>query len=164
MAIRGTFSCHVPCSCLLEFNFELINLSLVLPCFPPSNIFYHIWFLQSHVFFPISKILIPVPWQFWGLGHLWSQNDVFTSWLSLTATSTITSQIHIRHLQIVSANWCIVLGHMAAALNSYRLVWATLKSIASSAILDLWKILSYRFTVEPPCYFGINRKLMKRPF
>ncbi len=46
----------------------------------------------------------------------------------------------------------------------YRLVWATLKSIASSAILDLWKFLSYRFTIKPPCYFGINRKLMKRPF
>ncbi len=47
--------------------------------------------------------------------------------------------------------------------DDYRLVWATLKTIASSAILDLWKFLSYRFTGEPPCYFGINRKLMKRP-
>jgi hypothetical protein len=43
----------------------------------------------------------------------------------------------------------------------YRLVWATLKTIASSASL---KFLSYRFTVKLPCYFGINRKLIKRPF
>ncbi len=48
--------------------------------------------------------------------------------------------------------------------HEYRLVWATLKTIASSAILDLWKFSSYRFTVQLPCYFGINRKLMKRPF
>ncbi len=46
----------------------------------------------------------------------------------------------------------------------YCLVWAMLKTIASSAILDLWKFLTYRFTVELPCYFSINRKLMKRPF
>ena len=46
----------------------------------------------------------------------------------------------------------------------YRLVWATLKTIASSAILDLEKFLSYPFTANPPCYFSTNRKLMKRPF
>ena len=45
----------------------------------------------------------------------------------------------------------------------YRLVWATLKTDASSAILDL-KFFSYCLTWEPPCYFGINRKLMKKPF
>ena len=32
----------------------------------------------------------------------------------------------------------------------YRLGWATLKTIASSAILDLWKFLSYRFTLNHP--------------
>jgi hypothetical protein len=48
--------------------------------------------------------------------------------------------------------------------QTYRLVWATLTTIASSAILDLWKFLSYHFTVKLPCYFGINRKLIKRPF
>jgi hypothetical protein len=40
---------------------------------------------------------------------------------------------------------------------------ATLKTIASSDILDLRNFLSYRFAAEPPCYFGTNRKLMKRP-
>ncbi len=48
--------------------------------------------------------------------------------------------------------------------GSYRLVWATLKTDASSAILDLKFFLLYRFAAEPPCYFGTNRKLMKRPF
>ncbi len=44
----------------------------------------------------------------------------------------------------------------------YRLVWATLKTIASSNNLDLWKFLSYCFAAELPCYFGTIRKLMKR--
>jgi hypothetical protein len=50
---------------------------------------------------------------------------------------------------------------MEAALHSYRLVWGKLKTIASSAILDLKFFLSYHFTAELPCYHGTNRKLMK---
>ncbi len=46
----------------------------------------------------------------------------------------------------------------------YCLVWATLKTIASSNILDLWNFLTYCFATKPPSYFGTNRKLMKRPF
>ncbi len=38
------------------------------------------------------------------LGHLWSQNDVIMSWLSLTATSNY-SPIHLRHFQSVWAHW-----------------------------------------------------------
>jgi hypothetical protein len=34
------------------------------------------------------------------LGHVWSQNDVITSWWWLTATSK-ASNIHIRHTQSV---------------------------------------------------------------
>ncbi len=49
------------------------------------------------------------------------------------------------------------------SLDWYHLVWATLKTDTSSAILDL-QFFSYHFTAKPPCYFGINRKLMKRPF
>jgi hypothetical protein len=35
------------------------------------------------------------------LGHLWSQNDIITSWLRLTATSTNASCIHMKHIQSV---------------------------------------------------------------
>ncbi len=55
-------------------------------------------------------------------------------------------------------------GHMGAPFHCYRLVWATLKTIASSNILDLRNFLTYRFAAEPPSYFDTNRKLMKRLF
>jgi hypothetical protein len=123
---------------------------VILPCLPPSNILYPIWFLQSHMFFlsqypynspltvlgfwvtcgvkmmplhhdwacqppqpllltstfDIYKVFEHIDMLFWGiwqqswtviptllgsdlgvLGHLWSQNDVNTSWLRLTANS-----------------------------------------------------------------------------
>ncbi len=44
---------------------------------------------------------------------------VTCSWLSLTATSTTASHIHIRHIKKFCAYWYAVHGHMAAALNSY---------------------------------------------
>ncbi len=47
---------------------------------------------------------------------------------------------------------------------SYRLVWATPETIATSAILYLIKFLSYHLTVEPLCFYGTNRKLLKRAF
>ena len=35
------------------------------------------------------------------LGHLWSQNDIITSWLRPTATSTTAPHIYIQHIQSV---------------------------------------------------------------
>ncbi len=46
----------------------------------------------------------------------------------------------------------------------YRLVWAEPKTIATSAIFYLIKFLLYHFTIEPPCFDGTNRKLLKRAF
>ena len=46
----------------------------------------------------------------------------------------------------------------------YGLFWAEPKTIATSAILYLIKFVSYHFTVEPPCFYGTNRKLLKRAF
>jgi hypothetical protein len=34
------------------------------------------------------------------LGHLWSQNDVVTPWLSLTATSNCFPRIYIRYVKV----------------------------------------------------------------
>ncbi len=73
------------------------------------------------------------------------------------------------HVDVLSycCNAILLFCHVVIFVNCvgvYRLVWAMLKTIASSTILDLWKFLSYHFTMKPPCYFGINRKLMKRPF
>ncbi len=72
--------------------------------------------------------------------------------------------LHISILDIYTVFKPLVWFLKGVCVHPYRLVWATLKTIASSAILDLWKFLSYPFTVKPPYYFGINRKLMKRPF
>jgi hypothetical protein len=49
-------------------------------------------------------------------------------------------------------------------LELYCLVWAEPNTIATSAILYLIKFLSYHFTVKPPCFYGTNRKLLKRAF
>jgi hypothetical protein len=46
----------------------------------------------------------------------------------------------------------------------YPLVWAEPKTIANSAILYVIKFVLYHFTVEPPCFYGINRKPLKRAF
>ncbi len=47
----------------------------------------------------------------------------------------------------------------------YCLVWATLKTDARAALFETFKIF-YRIVLQQklPCYFGINRKLIKRPF
>jgi hypothetical protein len=70
-------------------------------------------------------------------------------------------------LYLESANFLIFLILFILHLGRpeyHRLVWATLKTDASSsAILDRWNFLSYCFAAEPPYYFGTNRKLMKRP-
>ena len=52
------------------------------------------------------------------LGHLWSQNDVITSWLRLTANLSCCC-IHIRHKQSVWAHWYGFHGHTVAALKGY---------------------------------------------
>jgi hypothetical protein len=59
-------------------------------------------------------------WSIIGLrqGHLWSQNDVITPWLSLADTLTTASCIHLRHTQRFWAHLYVGLGHMAAAFNS----------------------------------------------
>jgi len=64
---------------------------------PPTSILYiykvfeHIDMLSIGIGYqPYTVIPTPQPtWlRFWaGLGHLWSQDDVITSWLRLTATS-----------------------------------------------------------------------------
>ncbi len=46
----------------------------------------------------------------------------------------------------------------------YRLVWAEPKTIATSAILYLIKFVLYHFPVKPPCFYGTNRKPLKRAF
>jgi hypothetical protein len=51
-----------------------------------------------------------------------------------------------------------------AWLMLYRLVRAEPKTIATSAILYLIKLVLYHFTVKPPCFYGINKKLLKRAF
>ncbi len=76
----------------------------------------------------------------------------------------IASHIHIRHINSVGAHWYAVHGHMTVASNSYRLVWAEPKTIATSAILYLIKLVSYHFTVESPCFYDTNRELLKRAF
>ncbi len=64
---------------------------------------------------------------------------------------------------VLSTQKCTLPISTYVTSTGYRLVWAMLKTIASSDILDLWNFLSYHFAAEPPCYFGTNRKLMKRP-
>jgi hypothetical protein len=46
----------------------------------------------------------------------------------------------------------------------YRLVWAEPKTIATSAILYLIKLVSYHFILELPCFYDTNRKPLKRAF
>ena len=73
------------------------------------------------------------------LGHLWSRNDVITSWLRLTATSTTASRIHIRHIQSVWAHSYAVHGHASAALNSYNhLTWLLFWGSAWSLVESKW--------------------------
>jgi hypothetical protein len=47
-------------------------------------------------------------------------------------------------------------------LNRYRLVWAEPKTHATSAILYLIKLVSYHFTMEPPCFYDTNRKPLEK--
>ncbi len=64
------------------------------------------------------------------------------------------------------------LGHLskdvtckiAVPVKNYCLVWAEPKTIATSAILYLTKLVSYHFTVKPPCFYDTNRKPLKRAF
>ncbi len=93
------------------------------------------WFLHPHKAYTmcLSK-LICCPWAYssnlkqlylhylahiFGLGHLWSQHDVITSWMSLKATSNCFLCIHIRHMQSVWSHWFAVHGHTTLASNSY---------------------------------------------
>ncbi len=57
---------------------------------------------------------------FGDLGHLWSQNDVITSWLRLHSYSA-ASHIHIRHIQSIWAHWYAVHRHsVAVSLSSTK--------------------------------------------
>ncbi len=55
---------------------------------------------------------------FWGLGHLWSQIDVITSWLRMADNSNCFLHSHL-YIQSVWAHWHAVHGHMAVASNIY---------------------------------------------
>jgi hypothetical protein len=46
----------------------------------------------------------------------------------------------------------------------YRLVWAQPKTHATSAILYLIKLVSYDFTLKPPCFYDNNEKPLERAF
>jgi hypothetical protein len=46
----------------------------------------------------------------------------------------------------------------------YRLVWAEPKTIATSAVLYLIKLVSYHFTLKLPCFCDTKRKPLKRAF
>jgi hypothetical protein len=54
--------------------------------------------------------------------------------------------------------------YIMAGQAVYRLVWAEPKTIATSAILYLIKLVSYHFTLKPPCFYDTNRKSLKRAF
>jgi hypothetical protein len=47
---------------------------------------------------------------------------------------------------------------------AYCLVWAEPKTIATSNILHLWKLIKYCFTVKPLHFYYINRKPLIRAF
>ena len=51
--------------------------------------------------------------------HLWSQNDVNTSWLRGWQPPQTISPIHIRHIQSGWAHWNAVHWHTATALHSF---------------------------------------------
>jgi hypothetical protein len=53
-----------------------------------------------------------------------------------------------------------VIREMNLRESTYRLVWAEPKTIATSTILYLIKFVSYHFTLEPPCFYSTNRKLL----
>ncbi len=90
------------------------------------------------------------------LGHLWSQNDIITSWLRLTATSTTAYRIHTRHIQSVWAHWYAVHGHMAAALNNHTqttwlIFWGSGSLVESNDDFTSWLRLtaSSNFFLHP---------------
>ncbi len=107
----------LPCSLLMlvgipRWPHQLI--SWYISVFIPQTFFIHFNFYSHICSFP-SQYPQVSPDNSGVLGHLWSQNDVIMSWLSLTATSTI----HIRHIWNVWEHWYIVLEHTAAALSRY---------------------------------------------
>ncbi len=53
------------------------------------------------------------------LGRMWSQNDVITSWLRMTATSKCFLRIQVRHTQNVWAHSYAVHGRKITAIHSY---------------------------------------------
>ncbi len=53
------------------------------------------------------------------LGHLWSQNDVITSWLRLTATSNCFFLQYSTYTKCLNTLICCPLTSLEAALNSY---------------------------------------------
>jgi len=63
---------------------------------------------------------------FW-LGYLWSQNDIITSWLRLTAPPQTASTIHIRHIQSVWAHRYAANQQYSSSLTqfytSYSSIW-----------------------------------------
>jgi hypothetical protein len=98
-------------------HLKLLPLSTLEIC----NVFEHIDMLsigihQHQQSYTVMPILLSS--DFGVLGHLWSQNDVNTSWLRMRATSNCFP-IHIRHRQTVWAHWHAVHWHTVAALHSY---------------------------------------------
>ncbi len=56
------------------------------------------------------------------------------------------------------------IGKLPALAGRYRLVWAEPKTIATSDILYLWKLIKYYFTEKPLHFYYTNRKPLLRAF
>ncbi len=88
----------------------------------------------------------------WTRFHLWSQNDVITSWARLTATSNCFPH-HIQHIQSNWAHWYAIHGHTVSALHGYThptwlTCWGSGSLVESNDVIMSW----LRLTATSNCF------------
>ena len=102
-----------------------------------NKVFVHIYMLSIGIQQPSYRV-IPILFgsDFGVLGHLWSQNDVNTSWLRLTATSNCFPHPYYTYTKCLSTLICCPLAYSSSLIQLYQFYITWIRFWASRSLVE----------------------------